>query len=50
MFFFTDKNGETLKLSNLSEGVYEFKVAVSGPGVYGEALANVTVMPRKYKC
>ncbi|XP_054266272.1 dyslexia-associated protein KIAA0319-like [Macrosteles quadrilineatus] len=43
----TDKNGETLKLSNLSEGVYEFKVAVSGPGVYGEAFANVTVMPPK---
>ncbi|XP_046672633.1 dyslexia-associated protein KIAA0319 [Homalodisca vitripennis] len=43
----TDKNGETLKLSNLSEGVYKFKVAVSGPGVYGEALANVTVMAPK---
>lgn len=47
-FFFPDKNRETLKLSNLSEGVYKFKVAVSGPGVYGEALANVTVQPRKF--
>lgn len=42
-----DQNGGTLKLSNLSEGLYMFKVGVSGPGVYGEAFANVTVMPRK---
>lgn len=43
----TERNGGTLKLSNLVEGVYEFKVAVSGPGVYGEGKANVTVMPPK---
>lgn len=42
-----DQNGNTLKLTNLSEGVYSFKVTVSAPGVYGEALANVTVLPRK---
>ncbi|XP_075210094.1 dyslexia-associated protein KIAA0319-like protein [Lycorma delicatula] len=42
-----DQNGNTLKLNNLSEGVYTFKVTVSAPGAYGEALANVTVLPRK---
>ncbi|XP_039275783.1 dyslexia-associated protein KIAA0319-like [Nilaparvata lugens] len=42
-----DQNGGTLKLSNLSEGVYTFKVTVSAPGVYGETLANVTVLPKK---
>jgi hypothetical protein len=43
-----DQNGETLKLSHLIEGLYMFKVSVSAPGAYGEAYANVTVLPREY--
>ncbi|XP_068081362.1 dyslexia-associated protein KIAA0319-like protein isoform X2 [Anabrus simplex] len=42
-----DQNGGTMKLSNLIEGLYMFKVAVSAPGAYGEAYANVTVLPAK---
>ncbi|KAK7867796.1 hypothetical protein R5R35_001209 [Gryllus longicercus] len=42
-----DKNGGTLKLSNLIEGLYMFKVSVSAPGAYGETYANVTVLPPK---
>nr|CAD7198983.1 unnamed protein product [Timema douglasi] len=42
-----DQNGGTLKLSNLIEGLYTFKVSVSSPGAYGETLANVTVLPPK---
>ena len=38
-----------LKLTNLEEGIYTFKVHVSGenPVAYGEAFANVSVFPRK---
>lgn len=43
----TDQNRVTVKLSNLSEGLYTFKVAVSSPNAYGEAYANVSVLPRK---
>lgn len=43
----TDQNRMTVKLSNLSEGLYKFKVTVSSPGAYGEAYANVSVLPRK---
>lgn len=43
----TDQNRITVKLSNLSEGLYRFKVAVSNPNAYGEAYANVSVLPRK---
>lgn len=44
----TDQNRVTVKLSNLSEGLYTFKVAVSSPNAYGEAYANVSVLPRKH--
>lgn len=44
----TDQNRITVKLSNLSEGLYTFKVAVSSPNAYGEAYANVSVLPREY--
>lgn len=44
----TDQNQMTVKLSNLSEGLYKFKVTVSGVNSYGEAYANVTVLPRMY--
>ena len=42
-----NKNTETLSLSNLKEGVYEYKVIVrsSSPPGLGETLANVTVLP-----
>ncbi|XP_015600421.1 dyslexia-associated protein KIAA0319-like protein [Cephus cinctus] len=43
----TDQNKMTVKLSHLSEGTYNFKVAVSSPTAYGEAYANVTVLPPK---
>ncbi|XP_015173738.1 PREDICTED: dyslexia-associated protein KIAA0319 [Polistes dominula] len=42
-----DQNRITVKLSNLSEGLYRFKVAVSSPNAYGEAYANVSVLPPK---
>ncbi|KAL0275001.1 UNVERIFIED_CONTAM: hypothetical protein PYX00_002996 [Menopon gallinae] len=41
----TDKNGDSLKLSHLVEGVYQFNVTVSAPGAYGETNATVTVLP-----
>lgn len=43
----TDQNRMTVKLSNLSEGLYTFKVTVNNPNAYGEAYANVSVLPRK---
>lgn len=43
----TDQNRGTVKLSNLSEGLYTFKVTVSSPNAYGEAYANVSVLPPK---
>ncbi|CAD1471833.1 unnamed protein product [Heterotrigona itama] len=43
----TDQNRMTVKLSNLSEGLYAFKVTVNGPNAYGEAYANVSVLPPK---
>ena len=42
-----DQNGGTLKLSHLVEGLYQFKVIVSGLGSYGVTYANVSVLPRK---
>lgn len=42
-----DQNRMTVKLSNLSEGLYTFKVTVNSPNAYGEAYANVSVLPRK---
>lgn len=43
----SDKTKSEIELSNLSEGLYRFKVVVSGKGWHGEAMANVTVEPRK---
>lgn len=43
-----DQNGSTLKLSHLVEGLYTFKVTVTGTGTFGETQANVTVLPRKF--
>ncbi|XP_059616383.1 dyslexia-associated protein KIAA0319-like protein [Phlebotomus argentipes] len=43
----SDQSKDKVKLSNLSEGLYQFKVTVTGSGSYGEANANVTVLPAK---
>lgn len=43
----SDKTKSQIELSNLSEGVYRFKVVVSGKGWRGETFANVTVLPEK---
>ena len=43
-------HNQTISLSSLEEGVYQFKVIVSGgqpPGVTGTGFGNVTVLPRK---
>lgn len=41
------KTKKNIELQNLSEGVYKFKVVVSGQGWLGEAFANVTVLPKR---
>lgn len=43
----SDQTKDNIKLSNLSEGLYRFKIEVSGNNSYGEAYANVTVSPEK---
>lgn len=44
----SDQSQSKVKLSNLSEGLYTFKITVTGDnGTYGEAMANVTVLPEK---
>lgn len=43
----TDQTKDKVKLSNLAEGLYKFKVAVTGSGSTGEAYANVTILPEK---
>ncbi|KAL7732580.1 hypothetical protein ACLKA6_019208 [Drosophila palustris] len=44
----SDQSKSKVKLSNLSEGLYTFKVTVTGDnGTFGEAAANVTVLPEK---
>ncbi|XP_013097852.1 dyslexia-associated protein KIAA0319-like protein [Stomoxys calcitrans] len=44
----SDQSQSKVKLSNLSEGLYTFKVTVTGDnGTYGEGMANVTVLPEK---
>ena len=45
-----NRQNQTLSLNDLQEGVYQFKVIVSGgnPSVHGEGFGNVTVLPRKY--
>nr|XP_037274399.1 LOW QUALITY PROTEIN: dyslexia-associated protein KIAA0319-like protein [Rhipicephalus microplus] len=42
-----DQNTQALKLSHLREGLYTFRVAVTGNNSYGEATTNVTVLPPK---
>lgn len=44
----TYQNQKAVKLSNLSEGLYQFKVTVNGVNSFGEAYANVTVLPREF--
>uniref|UniRef100_UPI00398F2475 dyslexia-associated protein KIAA0319-like n=1 Tax=Pristiophorus japonicus TaxID=55135 RepID=UPI00398F2475 len=39
------KDSQTLKLSQLSDGLYVFRVCVSGDVAYGESFINVTVKP-----
>ncbi|XP_067857557.1 dyslexia-associated protein KIAA0319-like, partial [Heptranchias perlo] len=39
------KDSQILKLSQLSDGLYVFRVCVSGDGAYGEGFVNVTVKP-----
>lgn len=41
----SDKMKKKIELQNLSEGLYRFKVVVSGKGWLGETFANVTVLP-----
>lgn len=44
----SDQSKSKVKLSNLSEGLYTFKVTVTGDnGTFGEAAANVTVLPER---
>lgn len=43
----SDKTQKEIQMTNLSEGVYQFKVVVSGRRWEGEAFANVTVVPLK---
>lgn len=43
----TDQTRPTVRVSNLSEGLYRFKLTVTGINSYGEAFANVTVSHEK---
>lgn len=43
----SDQAKDKILLSNLSEGLYRFKVVVTGSMLKGEAYANVTVLPEK---
>jgi dyslexia-associated protein KIAA0319-like protein len=43
----TDQTRQTVRVSNLSEGLYRFKLTVTGTNSYGEAFANVTVSHAK---
>lgn len=43
----SDKTKSEIELTNLSEGLYRFKVMVSGKNWKGETFANVTVLPEK---
>ncbi|KAL5280452.1 KIAA0319L family protein [Megaselia abdita] len=43
----SEQTKSKVSLTNLSEGVYVFRVKVSGNGSYGEAVANITVIPEK---
>lgn len=43
----SDKTKSEIELRNLSEGLYRFKVVVSGKGLHGETFANITVLPER---
>ncbi|KAL7026936.1 hypothetical protein ACKWTF_005240 [Chironomus riparius] len=43
----TDQTRKTVKVSNLSEGLYKFKLTVTGQNSFGETFVNVTVLPAK---
>lgn len=43
----SDKTKSEIELTSLSEGLYQFKVVVSGKGWRGETFANITVSPEK---
>lgn len=43
----SDQTKDRITLSNLSEGVYRFKVRVTGARGFGEAEANLTVLPEQ---
>ncbi|CAH0400900.1 unnamed protein product [Chilo suppressalis] len=42
-----NQDGATVKLTDLTEGQYRFKVTVNGTSSYGEGFATVTVLPLK---
>jgi hypothetical protein len=44
----SDVQKATLRLSNLKPGVYSFVVSVKGSHSFGEASANLTVLPREH--
>lgn len=46
-----DGNKQKLTVTDLVEGVYQFRVIVTGrdPAAEGEGFGNVTVQHRKYK-
>lgn len=41
----TDQTRKIVKVSNLSEGLYRFKLTVTGQNSYGECFVNLTVLP-----
>ncbi|XP_013199393.2 dyslexia-associated protein KIAA0319 [Amyelois transitella] len=41
------QEGATVKLTDLTEGQYRFKVTVNGTNSYGEGFATVTVLPKE---
>lgn len=43
-----NKNGATVELSKLVEGLYIFNVSVRAQDAFASTLVNVTVLPRKY--
>ncbi|XP_021701542.1 dyslexia-associated protein KIAA0319-like protein [Aedes aegypti] len=43
----TDQTKSQAKLSKLTEGLYRFKVTVTGQKGYGEAYPNITVLPEQ---
>lgn len=43
----SDKTKSEIELTNLAEGLYRFKVVVTGKGWLGETIANITVIPVK---